>query len=274
MLSDTFRERAARLIDVGFTERRRQLPLSLVKIDREAAAAGGGSHSSARYLQIHRLVAQELHTRAIIVWRALVRVHRTLANTFTETLADDFKSEFASYLGEVQAELAKTLAEKIKDDKLLQRLTLDEAASDSLSKHNIEIDLYADDLRNLSAESAGTSMKHTYNFYGAVGAVQTGAGAQASVVQNLGADERQTILLALVEVRKAIEAAHELGAQQGELIEIADECAALTQADSANNSKLRAMFDVLASSIQAVASARPAYEAMKAALLPLGITLP
>ena len=273
MLSDTFKERVARLIEVGLTERRRQLPLSLMKIDHEAAAAGG-YHSSARYLQIHRLIAQELHTRAIIIWRALVRVHQILGRSFTETLAQDLKSEFASYLNEVRTELNGVLAEKIKDDKLLQRLTLDEAASDILSKHNVEIDLYADDLRRLPAESESTSLKHTYNFYGAVGTVQTGAGAQANVVQNLGTDEKQAILLALAEVRKAIEAAHELGTQQGELIEITEECATLTRADSPNNSKLRAMFDVLASSIQTVASARPAYEAMKAALLPLGITLP
>lgn len=273
MLSETFKERAARLIEVGFTERRRQLPFSLAKIDH-AAVAAGSYQSSTRYIEIHRLAAQELHTRAIIVWLALVRVHKILGNSFAETLAEDFKSEFASYLGEVQKELSTVLAEKIKDDKLLQRLTLDEAVSDSLSKHNIEIDLYADDIRELPTESASTSLKHTYNFYGAVGAVQTGAGAQASIVQNLGADEKRAILLALLEVRKAVEAANELGAQQGELIEITDECAALTKADSPNNSKLRAMFDVLASSIQAVASARPAYEAMKAALLPLGITLP
>jgi hypothetical protein len=273
MLSDTFRERASRLIEVGFTECRRQLPLLLVKIDREATATGG-YHSSARYLQIHRIVAQELHTRTIIIWRALVRVHQILGRSFTETLAQDLKSEFAFYLNEVRMELNGVLVEKIKDDKLLQRLTLDDAASDSLAKHNVEIDLYADDLRRLPAESESASLKHTYNFYGAVGTVQTGASAQANVVQHLGADEKQAILLAIAEVRKAIEAAHELGTQQGELIEITDECAMLTKADSPNNSKLRAMFDVLASSIQSVASARPAYEAMRAALLPLGITLP
>lgn len=272
MLSDIFKERIARLIEVGFTERRRQLPFALLKIDREAAASGG-FHSSSRYLLIHRVTAQELQIRGIIVWRGLVRVHQILGSSFSETLAQDLKSEFASYLNEIRNELDKVLAERIKDDKLRDRLTLDESASDSVAKHNIEIDLYVDDLRKPSLEESA-SPQHTYNFYGAVGAVQTGPGAQASVVQNLGTDEKQGILLALVEVRKAIEAAHELGSQQSELVEITEECTTLMKADSPNNSKLRAMFDVLASSIQTVASARPAYEAMKAALLPLGITLP
>lgn len=273
MLSETFKERAARLIEVGLMERRRQLPYSLANID-QAAIAAGSYQSSTRYIGIHRVATQELQTRAIIVWRALVRVHQTLGKTFADTLAEDFKSMFASYLGDIQTELEAVLAEKIKDEKLLQRLTLNEAVSDSRSKHNIEIDLYADDLREHSPKSASTSLTHTYNFYGAVGTVQTGAGAQASVVQNLGADEKQAILLALKEVRKAVEAENEFGVQQAELIEITEECTALTQTDNPNNSKLRALFDVLASSIQTVASAKPAYETMKTALLPLGITLP
>ena len=43
-------------------------------------------------------------------------------------------------------------------------------------------------------------MTQSYNFYGTVGAVQTGPGAIANIVQNLGADEKHAILEALAQV--------------------------------------------------------------------------
>ncbi len=107
-----------------------------------------------------------------------------------------------------------------------------------------------------------------FAFYGAVGAVQTGPGAVANVVQNLGAEEKHAILQALAQVRAAVIATQELAAQRQELIEIADECSATVQSENPNNSKLRAMFDVLSSSIQTMASAQPAYQALKVGCFP------
>ena len=117
-------------------------------------------------------------------------------------------------------------------------------------------------------------MTQSYNFYGTVGVVQTGPGAIANIVQNLGAEEKHAILEALAQVRAAVEATQELAAQRQELVEIAEECTAIVQSQNPNNSKLRAMFDMLSSSIQTIASAQPAYQTLKVALLSLGITLP
>lgn len=118
-------------------------------------------------------------------------------------------------------------------------------------------------------------MTQNYNFYGAVGSVQTGANATANVVQNLGADDRASLLSAIQQVRDALSNSPSVGEQQrSELLEIADECASQMTASAPNNTKLLTMFNVLGTAIQSIASAQPAYQALKGAILPLGITLP
>jgi len=272
MLSDELINKARRLVEVGFTERRRQLPLELAAIDSQAEAAGA-YHSGIRLLQIHRVLARELDVRAILAWQRIVRVHQTLGIPAAEELATDLKQLFSEFLGSIRTELDALRTDKLTEPNLRDRLTLDEACEDSRRKHDVEIDLYVDSLK-ISAGAQPSAMAHSYHFYGTVGTVQTGPGATANVVQNLAAEDKQALLGALDQIKDAISSSQALLAQQQELIEIAEECTTLIQATQPNNSKLRAMFDVLATSVQALASAQPAYQALKAALVPLGIMLP
>lgn len=272
MLSDELIEKTKRLAEVGFTERRRQLPLELAAIDSRAAAAGA-YHSGSRLLQIHHVLARELDVRAILAWRSIVRVHQTLGIPAAEGLATDLKQLFSEFLGSIRTELDVIRIDKLTEPTLRDQLTLDEACEDSRRKHDVEIDLYIDSLKS-SANARPSAMPHSYHFYGTVGTVQTGPGATANVVQNLAAEDKQALLGALDQIKDAISSSQALLAQQQELMEIAEECATLIQAPQPNNSKLRAMFDVLATSVQTVASAQPAYQALRAALVPLGIMLP
>lgn len=216
------------------------------------------------------MLARELDVRAILAWRSIVRVHQTLGIAAAVGLATDLKQLFSEFLGTTRTELDALLTDKLTEPNLRDRLTLDEACEDSRRKHSVEIDLYVDSLK-LSAEAQPSAMAYSYHFYGTV---QTGPGATANVVQNLAAEDKQALLGALDQIKDAISSSQALLAQQQELIEIAEECATLIQAPQPNNSKLRAMFDVLATSVQAVTSAQPAYQALKAALVPLGIMLP
>lgn len=273
MLSDELINKARRLVEVGFTERRGQLPLELAAIDSQALAAGA-YHSGTRLLLIHRVLARELDVRAILTWRSIVRVHQTLGIPADEGLATDLKQLFSGFLGSIRTELDALLrTDEQTEPNLRDRLTLDEACEDSRRKHDVEIDLYVDSLK-ISAGAQPSAMAHSYHFYGTVGTVQTGPGATANVVQNLAAEDKQALLGALDQIKDAISSSQDLLAQQQELIEIAKECTTLIQAPQPNNSKLRAMFDVLATSVQTLASAQPAYQALKAALVPLGIMLP
>ena len=151
--------------------------------------------------------------------------------------------------------------------------TLTETAKLSKEKHNIEIDLYVDSLRETGKEALPP--RATYHFYGSVGAVQSGANAYANVVQHLADSDKQEIINALNEVKLAVQNASKKSEREiHELIEIVDDSIDELAKSNPNNTKLRACFDVLSGSIQAIASAGPAYHALKSALLPLGIMLP
>ena len=142
------------------------------------------------------------------------------------------------------------------------------------AKHEIEVDLYVDSLMGSSEIEKG-AMTQNYNFYGTVGSVQTGTSATANVVQNLGASDKTSLTSAILQVRDALSNAPSIGEQQRkELLEIADECTAQLSATSPNSTKLLTMFNVLGTAVQSISSAQPAYQAIKNAVLPLGITLP
>jgi hypothetical protein len=173
------------------------------------------------------------------------------------------------------AELSASLEERVKRSQLNMSVSLTDALRASLAKHEVEIDLYVDSLTNSQAGEGKHPMTQNYNFYGAVGSVQTGANSVANTVQNLGGDDRAALTAALQQVREAVVVAPAVGEQQRrELIEIADDCATQMASESPNNTRLLTMFNVLGTAIQSIASAQPAYQALKVALVPLGISLP
>ena len=120
-----------------------------------------------------------------------------------------------------------------------------------------------------------TPMTHINNFYGNVGSVQTGANAVANVVQNLDANERTSLATALQQFKEAIGIEPSLTeSQRRELLEITQRCTSQIGSESPNDTKLLDMFNVLGITIQSIASAQPAYQALKTTFLALGITLP
>jgi hypothetical protein len=133
----------------------------------------------------------------------------------------------------------------------------------------IEIDLYLD------GQMTSGNEKPQLHFHGPVGAVQTGAHSRADVLQNISAEDRGALTRALVELREAIENAHELhAAQRRELIEVAAEC---EQVSASGAGTIRNFAECSTSSLQpfqSIASAQPVYAALRAAVAPLGISLP
>ena len=267
-----FKDRFTRLLDIRISERVRQFKAELLQIDRRAASKGmftSGSHAS-EVLQAHE---RELEVRTIITWESLVRAHRTLGLRLDSEAAAEFKSVLHPQINKYFAELSTSLRGYEKRLPVPMPLDLSGAKSHVTSKHDIEVDLYVDSFTSGSTDQQAASSQ--YNFYGTVGTVQTGASSQANVVQNIGASDQDALLKALELTDTALRNAAHLGErQQNELLEIVAECKAELGSKSPNNTKLLTMFGVLATSVQAVASAQPAYHALKAALLPLGVTLP
>lgn len=274
MLDSTMQARFETLVEVKMAERQKLFPLDLTQIDSQASLRGM-LNSSVRILQTQQAHERELEVRAILAWESLVRVHRTFGQPMSDSLRDDLKGEIHKRIDQFMAELTASLNERTNRSGLNISVSLDDAHRAVTTKHDIEVDLYVDSMSVHNEEkTTGTLMQH-YNFYGAVGSVQTGANATANVIQNLGADDRATLSSAIQQVRDALSNAQTVGEQQRkELLEIADECVSQMSASSPNNTKLLTMFNVLGTSIQSIASAQPAYQALKIAVLPLGITLP
>lgn len=266
--------RFERLIEVRIAERRKQFPIELGQIDAQANASGM-FHSSRRILQSQQAHERELEVRTILAWESLVRVHRTFGCPVPDTLRDDLKTEMHKRIDEAFSELSGSLDERTKKSQLNMSVSLADAHAAVTSKHDIEVDLYVDSLSISHPEQGALAMMQNYNFYGTVGSVQTGANSIANVVQNLGPDDRVALQAALQQVREALSNAPSVGEQQRrELLEIADECSSQMATESPNNTKLLTMFNVLGIAIQSIASAQLAYQALKGAVLPLGITLP
>lgn len=274
MLDSTMQDRFETLVEVKMAERRKLFPLDLRQIDSQAAARGM-LNSSIRILQTQQAHERELEVRAILTWESLVRVHRTFGQPISNSLRDDLKGEIHKRIDQAMGDLTTSLDGRNKTRKLNMSVSLTDAYDSVTAKHDIEVDLYVDSLSKHDEERAsGTLMQH-YNFYGIVGSVQTGANATANVIQNLGADDRAALSSAVQQVRDALSNTPTVGEQQRkELLEIADECVSQISASSPNNTKLLTMFNVLGTAIQSIAGAQPAYQALKVAVLPLGITLP
>ena len=272
MLDQTMQNRITKLVEVKFTERRRQFPIELVQIDSQAAMRGM-FHSSVRVQQTQQAHERELEVRAVLAWESLVRVHRILGQPLSETLRDDLKIEIRRHIDDALNELVGSLDERVKKSGVNLSVSLDEAHHAVIDTHEIEVDLYVDSLTTAIEDTKAVTQN--YNFYGTVGSVQTGANASANVIQNLGSEDRGALVSAIQQVRDAIaNSSFTREQQRKELLEIADDCTSQIAASSPNNTKLLTMFTVLGTAIQSIASAQPAYQALKVAVLPLGITLP
>jgi len=271
MLDPTFVDRYSRLLESRIAERMQHFPMELRKIS-ETAAQKGMFQSSAHASQAHQAHQRELEVRTIIAWECLVRTHRTLGENVDQVIRADLKVELASRIQSFGSVLAQSLQQQLQRLPAHQTFSLADAQRHLVQKHEVEIDLYVDSLLSSGSNQAPTSQ---YNFYGSIGAVQTGANAQANIVQNLGTEDRAAISQSLTLVREALRQADDLAErQQQDLIEIATDCETQFVSKTPNNIKLLTMLTVLGTSVQSIASARPAYLALKSALLPLGITLP
>jgi len=271
-MNKNFEDRLDRLIRTSWAKRVHDAPKQIGKMKAEHAHRGA-LHSSMTIQRLNEILCRELEARAILVWQAIVRVHKIVGIDKNVDLASYFKDIFSKYHQEALNTLLPIFEKESQIMKSTIPSTLTETAKLSKEKHDVEIDLYVDSLRETDKETVAP--RATYNFYGSVGAVQSGAGAYANVVQHLAVSEKQEIINALNEVKLAVQNAADRDEREiHELVEVVDDSIVELAKNNPNNTKLRACFHILSGSIQAIASAGPAYQALKSALLPLGIMLP
>lgn len=274
-LDEKIKERYSKLLVIKMDEQSKQMAelLRSIKFDmsRRGMAQSGGH--VAQLFDAHK---KELETRAALAWQALHRAHQTCGAPVYEGLGIDLKSELKNTIQAEADKLKSSFGDQAKKISVFRdHPQFDLAANARLlvNKHDLEIEIYEDSF--MSGKKDENASVQQYHFYGSVGAVQTGANAKANVVQNLDASEMSSLKEALRMSREAISSYTSLDdAKRQELIGVADDCILELDSASPNNTRLLPLFTVLATSVQAIASARPAYLALRTALLPLGITLP
>lgn len=153
MLDQKVLEIARSSIEVSFEERRSSFNEELSRKMRELQKSGNlprESSSGAKIIQ--ELCANELKSRAEIIWESLKRAHESSGSQLNETLVRDLK-EAVNHFIEEMAKVIFTLMSKrsglAKNE--IKNWTLDSAKNLARERANIEIDLYVNRLTQSSS---------------------------------------------------------------------------------------------------------------------------
>jgi len=141
MFSEKFLERANRLIDIQFVERRKQVPLAISKVKNEHNARGV-LRSSMTDARIKEICEGEIEIRAILAWQSLVRVLQTLGIQSSDDIAVDLKEFLSAVINSSYAELTQILSQNLMNMMTTEQVSLEEARDHVIAKHEIEIDIY------------------------------------------------------------------------------------------------------------------------------------
>lgn len=266
--------RIQNLINGQKEDRRSQLFDGISRIKSELAQHNA-LHSSTTAQQIYKLCARELETRATQIWESIKRVHQTYGVPHSESLSNELNDLFKQYISTEAKELTDVMIQNLMDRSFAMFCHLDPDVQNVLEKHNAEIDLYVDSLKYSTKRSENSNESSTFNFYGNVGAVQTGTNAHANIIQNLSPDDKSKLEYALTFVNESLGKIEEFSAvQKEEIAELVNDARNEIEKQKPNNTKLLTLLTSVGMTIQTIASAQPAYQALKVALLPLGIALP
>ena len=151
-----------------------------------------------------------------------------------------------------------------------------EAREHVFAKIGTEIDLFVEGLVRRIQQQPGTSEgSSTFHFHSAVGAVQTGHGSTTNVVQHIGTQERETLLKALALVKDALSKLPDTsGVSKTEIVEVVEDAHAEIQKPAPNRIKMASILTTIGDTIRVLGSMNSAYQSLKIALLPYGLTLP
>jgi hypothetical protein len=211
-----------------------------------------------------------------MAWETLKETHGAMGgNTALETrlaMKAWMNETIGKLKGRASAEIAQDLSRfgaQLLNKHMLGQFDNTETIAHSLnSRYEAIIDNHLDHLTNNPMACAPVTI-NAQN----IGAVLTGERAKAHIVQNVGAVKEMRELVGLMrEVLK-----HDAGLDQqrrAELIEIADDTRVELDKPSPNETKLMTLFTLLTQSVQTLPAAKPAYDAAKALLAMVGVSLP
>lgn len=265
-------------IEIG--EHIRTLRTEIERIKSEMAGKGA-LRSGVTIKPITDLCANAVRNRAQIVWQTLFRFITTSGISYYEELSNDLKAMIAQYLPEKLKDFrgfVKQASEIVGlPNSHLGRYEeeLSAARRGGLAKVGTEIDLFVHSLKRKSEIQSEEKKSTVFNIYSPVGSIQTGDNSIANVSQNIDTEVREIISKALEDLMDALNDSHgELPISKEELVEVVQESQVELTKDKPNVTRLRSLLTTVGSSIQVVASLKPAYDLLKQGLVYLGISLP
>jgi hypothetical protein len=215
-----------------------------------------------------------------LAWKNLWRVVTTLRKPAS---AQDLKLELQGELADFFSRVRGVLREKVKftggnsgSETARAMSAFDIEVRRVMELAEVEIDLFVHEPRDPSeitppAAAAGA----TFHIYSPVGAIQTGPGASAIVVQHLDESNREALRAALRELRDALHSVTEPAmVDRSEVAEMTRVTEAELDKSKPNAAILTSLLSGIATGVQTVAAAQPAYMALKAAAAAVGVPLP
>lgn len=275
MLDQSIIDRISASITAYLSPRDRTLTDNLRAAASQLAARGmiGSGNTGAQFA---RIGADELTVRAKIIWNAIQRAHvasgAPLASETQTDLQKQIDQHVKTHSFQVQAlvnEVVPPLNGHIRSTIITHiQETITTGTHQILAQLAVEAGFYVDDLRRQAAQPSPTAPVTIHA--GHIGAVQTGAYAVAHI--SMTAQESARLTEALEKFRQALQASSEASAEQrtqGE--EIAGELITAVKAGKPNGPKISGLLGGLATSVQTIASLRPAWELVRDAAIAAGI---
>ena len=276
MLDNKVSDLVDRMTRVQFNERQGQLQHDIALAQSQMAARGLG-RSGAIVQRVYELCSRDVEIRTLLIWQTLVRVLSQVGVRYLDDLARDLKQEIRKYLSSILDYPNDCLQKIVQQIGIGMATSLSDVREQAFMKVDAEIDLFVLSLlRQTEAREGKTeSSGQIFNFYSPIGAIQTGPSATANVVMNLSHLDREALREALERVKEGLSIVEDLpGHPKEEVLDLVEEAKTEVGKPRPNGMRLGSVLMAVGTAIQTVGSLQPAYQALKAALLPLGIPLP
>jgi len=140
MLSKEIAERANRLIEVRFAERRTLLSDEITAVKLRYAAQYL-LHSSLTITALKEICAREIDIRAAIAWQALGEALRSGGVASSDDMAEDLKHFMRESINSSFDEITRILNRYLENMMRPEQVSLEEARNNAIANHESEIGL-------------------------------------------------------------------------------------------------------------------------------------
>lgn len=266
-------------IKIEIEQQNQHLRDEIKRVSAEMAARGLG-HSGAMIGSISKLYKQYIKNQAHLIWQTLFRFITTSGISYSESLASDLKEIVSKYLPESFPDFKNYIlksASHFGSDNIYNEVESDLASTrgHTLRLIGTEIDLFVYSLREKSKIKESDNKSTILNIYSPVGSIQTGDNAMANIIQNIDTDLKLQLDDTLKVIADGLEQLDALPAhQKHEINDIVSEGREELKKDKPNSLKLKSLLTTIGTTIQTVASMKPAYDTLKQLLTYFGVSLP